>query len=177
MSQSFPTSVWDVPDINPCPSRSRTVAGHTLALGSLEREPCYELFRALQRLSEATSCAGGWVISDIPSSFRAPLAFQEEGGRSEPCLSLRPGGFARATVSSAFFCCFPSLFSCPGVLLWPDEFLNKNMVRREQEKGGENPGEDMGGGEKPVLKTRVIPSGSLGCVFNFKIPTSLKSCY
>lgn len=143
MSESFPTSMWDVPDINLCPSRSRTMAGHTLALGSLERKPCYELFGALQRLSEAASCAGGWVISAIPSSFQAPLAFQEEEGSSKLCLPLRQGGFARAPVSSAFFCCFPSLFSCPGIFLWPDGVLNTNMVGRE----GEIPGEDMGGGK------------------------------
>lgn len=34
--------------INQQPAQSRTMAGHALALGSLEREPCYELFRTLR---------------------------------------------------------------------------------------------------------------------------------
>lgn len=80
--------------------------------------------------------------------------------------------------SHSFFCFFffSSLFSCPGIFPWPDEFLNKNMVRREQERGGKP---RRGHGEKSLFKTRVISSGneSLGCVFNLKIPTNFKPLY
>lgn len=70
---------------------------------------------------------------NIPLSFQEPLAFQEQGGESRSSFPCTEMGLQKIQFLLVFF--FFSLFSCPGIFPWPDEYLNKNMVRGEQERG------------------------------------------
>lgn len=49
-----------------------------------------------------------------------------------PCAEM---GLQNPQFLPLFFCSL--LFSCPRIFPWLDEFLNKTMVRREQERAGE----------------------------------------
>lgn len=70
----------------------------------------------------------------FPHPSECLLLSKRKKASLELCFSPAQRWVCKSHSFFRFF--FSSLFSCPGIFPWLDEFLNKNMVRREQERGG-----------------------------------------